>query len=1443
MSTAAADAPAPISSEPLGRRWLLGVSALAFLLAFLQVPGYTVADTKYDLTQNPLGFLARASHQWTSQAPLGQVQNQAYGYFFPHGAFFALGDIASIPPWITQRIWWALLLIAGFWGIVRLAEALGVGSRSSRIIAATAFALSPRVITTLASISSESMPMMLAPWVLIPIVRAFRSNTSTRTLAAQSALAVALMGAVNAVATAAACLVGVIWILCHRPNRLWIVFSAWWAGFLALATLWWIVPLLLLGAVSPPFLDYIESSGTTTQWASLIEILRGTSSWTPFVSPERVAGAVLVTQPAAVVATGVVAAAGVVGLAMRSMPARGRLTVMLFVGILGLTAGYVGGLGSPIADTVRVFLDSGGAPLRNVHKLEPLVRIPLVLGLAHLLAKIPLPGAVPARTWRTAIAHPEKDKMVAVAGLVLVALTFSTSLAWTGKLAPRGAYQSIPQYWHDAADWLTAHASGSSPDGSDAERALVVPGAPFAIQTWGLTRDEPLQALATTPWAVRDSVPLTPPGAIRALDSVQRLIADGRSSVGLADTLVGQGIHYVVVRNDLDPETSRSARPVQVHAALDGSPGLEKVAEFGEDISPGTVDGITVDGDMRPPYPAVEIYSVKLQEPSSKESEVSGPYTVDLDRVPFVQGGPESVQRLNEQRRSGVPDPVPAGPVILASDATAAGLDVDSVTVTDTPMNRETDFGQVDNHNSALRTADDPRRSLNEVADYPVVGADTVDGEWEGASITASSSASDSTQIGGTKPGSGVAAVVDGDLATSWVSNGIESAVGQWLQLDFDEPISGGLLHLRTSPGTIGDPVKWLEITTPGGSTAARVDTAGEPMTVSLPGGSTPWVRITAKSTVDGTRGSQFGISELSVEDYSDRDNPHPVSIVHRAVLPGVTPGADVTAWELGQEFPGRPACLDTEDRIRCSSGLSAAPEELGRFSRTLSVPTGTAVLPELTLRTRQSPELEALLAQPGRPVATGASDVGDLQGSAFAATDGDDRTSWTAPEKSIEQRAGTQPTLTIDLPAPTLVDGLTLTPSLGDLPAHPTTVAVNLGGGPQVREVDPDGPTTIDLAPRVTDRIVLSIVDWDDRLDKNSLGFVLPQPPGLADVAVLSGGSDIGAAPDAADDRTITVACDVGPIMSIAGQTIRASVTATARQFLSGEPLQATICEGPFPVPNETLNPIPLPEGRQDVVVDPGAAFVVDGVRLRTMPVPAVSATSSYPRTAETTAWNADHREVTVRESDVDQLLVVPESSNTGWHATAASAGSTPAQPGHSAGSTPASELQAVTVNGWQQGWIVPAGTSGTVTLEYPSDKWYRLGIFGGLLLLIPLAFFAFRRSRVTQDSAPQPWRSAVLGWVGLTAAVAVISGPGGVAVVAATAAVAVAVGRRFGRSVEARTAVWVAGIGTLLATALLSKGPWRSPDGYIGHSSLIQLAALIALVAVAVSALRARQ
>ncbi len=642
------------------------MGAIALVLTFAQAPGQVSPDTKLDLTANPLRFLARATNLWNSELPFGQAQNQAYGYLFPHGTFFVVGHLLGLPGWVTQRLWWAVLLCVGFWGLLRVAEALGIGSPASRVIGATAFALSPRVLTELSSISSETLPMMLAPWVLLPTILALRAcgNRSVRALAAQAGLAVALMGAVNAIATLAGCLPAVIWWACHRPNRLWWRYTAWWLLALALATLWWVVALVLLRHVSPPFLDFIESSGVTTQWSSLTEILRGTDSWTPFVAPTATAGAPLVTGSVAILATCLVAAAGLAGLAGPGMPARGRLVTMLLVGVVLLAAGYSGGLGSPVAHQIQAFLDAAGAPLRNVHKLGSVIRIPLALGIAQLLGRVPLPGSAPVSAWLRAFAHPERDRRVAVTVVVLTALVVSTSLAWTGRLTPPGTFAAIPEYWHEAADWLDEH--NVSEAGLNRGRVLVVPGAPFATQVWGTSHDEPLQVLGSSPWGVRDSIPLTPPQTIRALDSVQRLFAAGQPSVGLADTLARQGISYVVLRNDLDPETSRSARPILVHRAIDGSPRLQKVAQFGAAVGPGTLAGFVVDSGLRPRYPALEIYRVAVA------GDPGAPYFVDTDRLARVDGGPEALLRLDERRR--LLGRAPMGAVLMTADARSAGL-------------------------------------------------------------------------------------------------------------------------------------------------------------------------------------------------------------------------------------------------------------------------------------------------------------------------------------------------------------------------------------------------------------------------------------------------------------------------------------------------------------------------------------------------------------------------------------------------------------------------------------------------------------------------------------------------------------------------------------------------------------------------------------------------
>jgi arabinofuranan 3-O-arabinosyltransferase len=1393
------------------RRWLWAVAAAALLLSFAQSPGLTSPDTKLDLTVNPLRFLARAANLWNSDLPFGQAQNQAYGYLLPHGAFFLAGHLVGLPGWITQRLWWAVLLMVGFWGLLRLAEVLGIGSPSSRAIAAAAFALSPRVLTTIGSISSETLPMMLAPWVLLPVVLALRARAPVRTAAARSAAAVALMGSVNAVATLLGCGAALIWWACHRPNRLWWRFTAWWAACAALAILWWVVPLVLLGRISPSFLDFIESSGVTTQWTSLTEVLRGTDSWTPFVAPTATAGSPLVTQSVAILATTLVAAAGLAGLAMRSMPARGRLVTILLVGIVLLAAGYSGGLGSPLAHQVQAFLDAGGAPLRNVHKLEPLIRLPLILGLAHVLGGLPLPGSVPRGVWVRALAHPEHDKRIAVGIVILVALAAGTSLAWTGRLTPPGAFSAIPQYWHDTAAWLDEHntATPSPAGGRDPQpgRVLVVPGAPFATQVWGTSHDEPLQVLGRSPWGVRDSIPLTPPQTIRALDSVQRLLAAGRPSAGLADTLARQGISYVVVRNDLDPETSRSARPLLVHRAIDGSAGLSKVAQFGDPVGPGTLPGFITDSGLRPRYPAVEIYRVDSATPGDR---TDGPYLTDADKMARVDGGPESLLRLDERRRLlGQP---PLGPVLLTGDARRAGLGAPAVTITDSPVARETDYGRVDDHSSAVRTVDDRRNTFNRVPDYPAGDDEPVYGGWTGGRITVSSAASDSTALPNVVPAAGPTAAIDGDPATSWVSNALQAAVGQWIQVDFDHPVTNATITITPSATAVGGQVRRMQVATINGTSTIRFDKAGEPLTAALPYGETPWVRVTALATDDGSAGVQFGITDFAITQYDASGFAHPVNLRHTVRVPGPPNGSAVSEWDLGSELLGRPGCADSPDGVRCAAAMALSPEEPANFSRTLTVPEPISVTPTVWVRPRQGPNLADLISQPGTTRARGDADVIDVQGSAYAATDGDPRTAWTAPQNVVQHK--TPASLTLTLPAPTEVTGLSLTPSATALPAHPTMVAVDLGDGPQVRALTADGGTqTVPLKPRVTSTLTVSILDWDNVIDRTALGFDQLKPPGIAEIAVLGTDGRPIAPADAARNRNrqVTLACGQGPIIALAGRFVQTSIITTVGALLDGEPILAQPCD---------RDRIALPAGQQELLISPGASFVVDGARLAGPLAGAIP--SATPVRAQTGEWSASRREIRVQRSPTPRVLVVPESINPGWTA-------------HTADGI---RLTPVTVNGWQQGWVVPAGVDGTIMLTFQSNALYRIGLFGGLALLPLLALLALLPVRVPRPpGAPaRPWRPGpVTGAVAMLAIGAVISGVAGAAVVGA------ALGARYLLRARPRLAdaltVGAAAGGLILSGAVLSRHPWRSVEGYAGHSAGVQLLALIAVGALAAS------
>lgn len=504
------------------------------LVVLVQPWGLTAADTKHDLVANPAHFLRCALHAYTDTFTLGQLQNQAYGYLFPQGLFFLLAD--PLPDWIAQRAWWFLVLAVGFLGFFRVARTvLPTAPGYAALMGSLLYALSPRTLTTLGAISSETWPVMLAPWVLLPFLRPGRLCWWD---AAPSVVAVACMGAVNATATLAACLPAGVILLWRRAGKTGLV---WLAGC-ATVSAWWITPLLILGRYAPPFTEFIESAGVTTRWLNLAEILRGTTSWAPFVDTERVAGNELATEPVFVLVTVAVAALGLMGLAR--LPREWAFMLLVGVAVLGTHATWY-------LDT----LDGPLAALRNVHKFDPLVRIPLVLGVAAIAAWVRLPRSV------------DLGRREAAGLLVCLVVMGATAPAWTGRLLPKGAYEEVPAYWHEAASFMNSLDT----------RVLIYPPAPFARQDWGWTRDEPAQPLLDVPWAVRDAVPLIPPEAIRGLDGAMAQISRDPASAPLV--LQRLGIGAVAVRHDL-MAGSATHIPGEVHTF-----GEVDVVVFDPDLS------------------------------------------------------------------------------------------------------------------------------------------------------------------------------------------------------------------------------------------------------------------------------------------------------------------------------------------------------------------------------------------------------------------------------------------------------------------------------------------------------------------------------------------------------------------------------------------------------------------------------------------------------------------------------------------------------------------------------------------------------------------------------------------------------------------------------------------------------------------------------------------
>ena len=944
-------------------------------------PGKMLADTKIDMPIDPTGLLSRALHMWDIEQ-FGQLQNQASGYLFPMGPFFALGHFAGIPGWITQRMWLSVLLCTAFLGVRTLAGRLGVGTPTGRLLGAMAYALGPHGLTSLGTNSSEYIPLAMLPWIVVPLATVTRRGgrpdgrgSGRIKAAALSGLAVACCGGINATAVLAVLVVPGLFVLTRPRGCARIRLLAWWSAAVAIATAWWTVPLLLLGKYAFSWLTYTEKAATTTATTGLLSVFRGSERWVnSLVVNGQVwwpVGHMFVSDALAILATGAVAALGLAGLARRGLPERTFLLVTLIIGVVIIVAGHAG----PLGDDVRHLIDGPLAPFRNLYKFDGLIRLPIALGIAHLLT--PAPARRP-RVW------PVLAALLAVAGV-------AGSTLGTG-LSASGDFRAVPQYWNETTAWLNAHAGQQG--------VVIVPGSRFAEYLWGRPMDEITESSMRARWAERQLVPAGSPGLTRLLDAIDQRITSGLGSPGLSQVLARIGVRYILVRNDLRRDDLRGAWPARVHEAMDSSPGIRRAVWFGGAPAGSTLPDDAVNS-VDQPYPPVEIYEV-----TNADSAVSMTGAAQAIRM---YGSPEALLTLGDNGLLG------GRPVLLDDDDPQAP---GRAAVADTLRRVQRNFGELRGQTGPTMTAtEDDRRPGDE--------RDIMDNAWDHYStvasysgiknVSASSSASDITSIVQLdNPGTLPFAAIDGNPFTQWMTGGWNGPIGQWLQVDLNRRLTPrNVTAMFAQDPWLGPSPARIAVSTQAGRIVQTVGSMSGAQPLRVPAGPTTWLRITILALTGRPvvpTAARVAIPELHIDG---------VKAVRHYRLPS-TPGGGTVVMSRP---PGRlPGCMQGSVRWVCSPTLQRQDEEGYAFDRVFTAPvakrallTGTATLTDTALIQRY------MSTDPNLHVTASSVATSEPAGMARSAFDADPATTW------VPATGDPDPALALSWGRPTVVRQLTI--------------------------------------------------------------------------------------------------------------------------------------------------------------------------------------------------------------------------------------------------------------------------------------------------------------------------------------------------------------------------------------------------------------------------------
>jgi arabinofuranan 3-O-arabinosyltransferase len=650
------------------------------------------------------------------------------------------------------------------------------------------------------------LPWVGFPWLLLCLIRA-RQETGWK-WPARGALVIGTIGTVNATTLFFIILGLAIWLCADVLSG----FTRWRDAaktFLLLGigsvgvSLWWLTSLVMQSSFGLPILRYSETYETVAKASLPQELLRGLGYW--FFYGDEYAGrwigpSVPYMHNLVVIAAGFfLVATGLVSLAVTRVPFRIHLSLLTLLG-LGVAVGAAP-LSSPSLYGrlfEAVVTNESGFALRSTPRAMPLVLLALALatasGLHACTTLLQESNNQLIRRWMG------KALIAVVLGAIMVNnFPWFTQRAMTENITRD---ENLPTYWTDAAQAIDAQRDESTGFG----RTYEFPAANFADYWWGGTVDPVLPGLIASEYVAKEMIPQGSEATTDLLSAFESKMVDGRPNMDVLRELSAVlSANTATWRGDIAYDHHLTARPEYLApslARIPPGPTLFTGPSIASSSRAAIVDETWYGNTRAANYPLLQVWKIPHARPLLSLSQPK-------DVITVIGSGEGVINALSAKVLTSKDTFVYAGTQQYLP-AALQQLPLSRLIITDTNRSAQRQWSsiaqqtgrteRIDEFTSppTVRVSTDQR--LNPFTDnyrmaMPVEQMTLSRLVGDVARVQASSYGHPVVLTPEARPEN----AVDNDPRTSWVVGVHSRAVGEWIRIDYQTPITASEMRIDLS--------------------------------------------------------------------------------------------------------------------------------------------------------------------------------------------------------------------------------------------------------------------------------------------------------------------------------------------------------------------------------------------------------------------------------------------------------------------------------------------------------------------------------------------------------------------------------------------------------------------------------------------------------------------